>query len=115
MANNPHHMDNLKPFVKGDPRRINKPKGARHISTWIQEMMNDESFETLLLDSRKGYIEFKGAPLRAIIQTATRLSIAGDSRWADWLARHGWKPELDITSAGQPISFNNGVPRPKDD
>lgn len=102
----------FKPGQSGNPK--GKPKGTKHISTWIQDMMNDESFETLLMHPTKGYIEFKGAPLKAIIQTATRLSIAGDPRWADWLAKHGWKAELDITSGGEKISFNNGVPRPSD-
>jgi len=34
MANKP---ENLKPFVKGDPRRINKPKGARSFKTIFEE------------------------------------------------------------------------------
>lgn len=96
--------DNLKPFVKGhDPRRGVKQKGVKHISTWIQEMLNDPEYQTLLLDNKKGYVPYKGAPLKAIIGTATRLAIAGDPKWAEWLAKHGWKQELDITSLGEKI------------
>lgn len=84
------------------PGGVNK-KGKKHISTWIQDMMNDEEFETLLQHPTKGYIEYKGAPLKAIIQTAQRLAIGGDQKWAEWLAKHGWKQELDITSAGEKI------------
>jgi len=32
--------ENLKPFVPGDPRRINKPKGAKSMSTWLRLMLN---------------------------------------------------------------------------
>ncbi len=83
---------NLKPFTGADdPRRANgPPKGTKHISTWIQNMLNDEDFETLLDHPTKGYIEFKGAPLKAIIQTAMRKAIGGDKQWADWLATHGY-------------------------
>lgn len=30
------------------------------------------------------------------------------------LSKHGYIEQSDVTSGGQPISFNNGVPRPND-
>lgn len=86
---------NLKPFTGADdPRRANgPPKGTKHISTWIQEMLNDEEFETTLLDSKKGITEYKGAPLKAIIGVAIHKSIHDKDKgniWAEWLAKHGY-------------------------
>lgn len=88
---------NLIPPVKGEVRNPKgKPKGTKHISTWIQDMLNDEQFEAVLLDSSKGSIEFKGAPLKAIIMVALQRSIAGDQRWAEWLAKHGYGNTLNV-------------------
>lgn len=113
MANNPNAAANLKPFVKGDPRRINKPKGSKHLATWIQELMNDESFKANVQQGLH-IVEYKGAPIKAIIQAQIRLAMNGDTKAFDALAKYGWKQELDITSGGEKISFNNGVPRPND-
>lgn len=88
---------NLKPFKKGhDERRGSKPKGTRHISTWIQEMSQDESFQVYLQHPTKGYVEFKGAPLKAIIQTALHKAAAGDKDAREWLAKHGWKQQIEF-------------------
>ena len=86
---------NLKPFTGADdPRRANgPPKGTKHLSTWIQDMLNDEEFETMILDAKKGMIEFKGAPLKAIIMVAMRKAINDPktgTAWAEWLAKHGY-------------------------
>lgn len=94
---------NLKPFTGADdPRRMNgKPKGTKHISTWIQEMLNDEEFETLLVDSKKGIQDYKGAPLKAIIKTAIHKSLHDKEKgqaWAEWLAKHGYGTKLTITT-----------------
>jgi hypothetical protein len=86
---------NLKPFTGADdPRRMNgKPKGTKHLSTWIQDMLNDPEFETTLLDSKKGIQNYKGAPLKAIIGVAIHKSIHDKDKgtqWAEWLAKHGY-------------------------
>jgi hypothetical protein len=87
---------NLKPFTGADdPRRSNgKPKGTKHLSTWIQEMMNDEDFETYLQDAKDGWKPFKGAPVKAIVRVAMIKSLAGDKQWADWLANHGYGQKM---------------------
>lgn len=80
-----------KPGQSGNPK--GKPKGTKHISTWIQEMLNDEDFETNILDAKKGMIEYKGAPLKAIIGVAMQRAIQdpkGGQQWAEWLAKHGY-------------------------
>lgn len=96
MANPNPPLENLekgkwKPGQSGNPK--GKPKGTKHISTWIQEMLNDEEFETVLVDARKGAVEFKGAPLKAIIGVAMHRAIHDKDRgqqWAEWLAKHGY-------------------------
>lgn len=93
---------NLKPFTGADdPRRGTKPKGSKHISTYIKEMLSDEDFEALLLDSKKGAIEYKGAPVKAIIAVAIQKALFDKEKgqqWADWLAKYGWgsKNTLDV-------------------
>lgn len=94
MPNNPNAVDNLIPAKKGEVRNPKgKPKGTKHISTWIQEMLNDEEFETVLVDAKKGAIDYKGAPLKAIIKVAVHKAIHDKERgqqWAEWLAKHGY-------------------------
>lgn len=81
--------ENLKPFTKNDPRRINKPKGAIHLSTRIQNMLNDPEFTAEhVVDGKK--ITFKGQPAEAIIKTAVIRATQGDKQWADWLANNGY-------------------------
>ena len=91
----------FQPGVSGNP--AGKPKGSKHISTWIQEMVEDEEFTTYIQDARDGYIEYKGAPMRAIVKSATIKAIAGDKDARDWLAKYGYKKEIDVTSNGDSI------------
>lgn len=86
----------FKPGKSGNP--AGKPKGTKHLSTWIQELMNDEEFEANLIDAKKGLIEYKGAPLKAIITVAITKAVNGDEKAREWLAKYGWKTQLDITT-----------------
>lgn len=97
----PNKDTQFKPGQSGNP--AGKPKGAKHLSTHIQEMLNDEEFETLLSHPTQGYIEFKGAPMKAIIKTAMIRAMSGDNKWAEWLAKHGYGTNLDITSNGETL------------
>ncbi len=67
------------------PGGVNK-KGTKHLSTWIQEMMEDENFELKLKD---GTI-FRGAPIKAVIKTAIAKAMSGDQRAFDMLGKYGW-------------------------
>lgn len=99
-------IDNLVPFKKGDdPRRGSKPKGAKHISTWIQDLLNDEKFEGLLADPKNGWKEYKGAPLKAIIDVMAVKAMQGDVKAFDALAKHGWGQKLQLSNDPEnPIS-----------
>lgn len=89
--------DNLVPFTGADdPRRGHKKKGSKHISTWIKEMLEDEEFEAILVNPKGGFIEFKGAPLKAIIETARFRAALGDVKWAEWLAKYGYGSTLKV-------------------
>lgn len=100
---------NLKPFNKGaDPRRGSKPKGSKHLSTWIQELLNDEGFEIGMLDSNRGYILYKGAPIKAIVGVAIQRALNDPKdgiKWATWLATFGYGRKVEVEP-------NRGLPQP---
>lgn len=87
------------PGKSGNPK--GKPKGTKHLATYIQEMLTDEKFEAMILDSKKGAIEYKGAPIKAIIAVAIQKALFDKEKgqqWAEWLARHGYGTKLTITA-----------------
>lgn len=87
-----------KPGQSGNP--AGKPKGSKHISTWIQELLNDEDFT---LDNFMGQGKaFKGAPIAAIMAVAVSNALQGDHKWAEWLAKYGYgqKYEVDQNVSG---------------
>lgn len=92
---------NLKPWRPGQSGNpAGKPKGTKHLSTRIQELMNDENFEAKIYDSRMGYDEYKGVPLDAIIYVTINKAVNGDERAREWLAKYGWgqKYKIEATS-----------------
>jgi len=103
------NSQNLIPFTGADdPRRMNgKPKGTKHLSTHIQEMLNDDSFELKLKDGTL----LKERPIAAIIKTAVAKSISGDNKWAEWLAKHGYgeRIKLEIEDSRKDILEKYGL------
>lgn len=86
-------LDNLKPFNSETGRqagRKSSKKGVKHLSTHIQDMLNDPNFELKLKD---GTI-LKEMPMKAILKTAVAKSISGDTRAMDWLAKYGYGQKL---------------------
>lgn len=83
---------NLIPFSGADdPRRMKgKPKGTIHLSTHIQNALNDPDFELKLKDGSV----LKEMPIKAIIKTAIAKSVSGDTRAMEWLAKHGYGDKL---------------------
>jgi hypothetical protein len=101
MGNPNPNTSGLTPFSGvDDPRRINKPKGAIHLSTRIQNMMNDESFEANILDPKIGIKAYKGTPAQAIIQVALTKALAGDAKMMEWLAKYGYGTKQEIEHTG---------------
>lgn len=88
----------FKPGQSGNPD--GKPKGTVHLSTHIQNALNDENFELKLKD---GSI-LKEMPIKAIIKTAIAKSVSGDTRAMEWLAKHGYGEKLNVEMQN-PISL----------
>jgi len=99
--------ENLKPWpkgVSGNPKGA--PKGSKHISTWIKEIMEDEDFQFELLTAEgKKELSFKGAPVKAIINVAIQKALGGDHRWAEWLGKHGYGTKIDLSLDYGPNPF----------
>ncbi len=92
----PNPDTQFKPGVSGNPK--GKPKGAKHLSTHIQEMLNDEGFTMWLQDAREGYKEYKGAPMKAIIKTALIRAATGEKESREWLAKYGYGQKLTLAN-----------------
>jgi hypothetical protein len=87
----------FKPGQSGNPE--GKPKGTKHISTHIKEMLEDPNFELKLKD---GSI-IKGRPMQAIIKTAIAKAVSGDMRAFDMLGKYGYGTKVDVTTGGDKL------------
>lgn len=112
MANNPRAADNLNPVTTSEEAAAlgakggAAKKGKKHISTWIQELLEDEEFTAQIQEGYK-IIDYKGAPIRAIVRAQAIKALNGDTKAFDVLNKYGWSPskqEIDITSLGEQIS-----------
>ena len=84
-----------KPGQSGNPDGL--PKGSKHLSTWIQEMLNDDTFSFKVRKEPKGQTEeYTGAPIQAIIGVAIYRSMLGDKDAREWLAKHGYGTKLIV-------------------
>jgi hypothetical protein len=91
---------NLKPWKSGQSGNPSgKPKGTKHLSSYIREMMVDESFEHKLED---GTI-LKGAPVKAILNVLVLKAINGDMKAIDLLGKYGYGTRIDLTSDDKPL------------
>lgn len=106
MGEFPNKDTQWKPGQSGNPAGL--PKGTKQLSTWIQELMNDEEFEFIILSGRgkgknsRSQLSYKGAPIKAIIGVAIHKAIKGDQKWAEWLAKHGYGSKI-ILGAEDPV------------
>lgn len=91
----PNPDTQFKPGESGNPD--GKKPGTKHLSTHIQEMLNDPDFALKL---KTGEI-LKGRPIEAIMKTAIAKGISGNVQWAEWLAKHGYGSKL-IIETGDP-------------
>lgn len=103
MANNPR-LDEVRKATQFSTTRqpaipggVNK-KGSKHLSTWIQDLLNDDEFEANILDAKKGMVEYKGAPVKAIVQVAVAKAINGDDKAREWLAKYGFGTKLELAN-----------------
>lgn len=91
----------FKPGQSGNPKGL--PKGTKHLSTWIQEMLNEEISFKIKSDPKGELEEFKGVPIKAIIAVAIHRAMLGDKDAREWLARHGYGTQL-VLNIGDPVN-----------
>lgn len=115
MANPNPNMKNLIPFVKGKTGNPNgRPKGVKNWSTIIQKLLADEELADKVVKTKPSYWNSLPAKNGATLIVVAMMikAMAGDKNAADWLAKTGFKQEIDITSDGEPITalvrFVNG-------
>jgi len=84
----------FKPGQSGNPAGMKR--GFKHLSTHIQELLNDEEFETMLPDRLNGWTQYKGAPVKAIVKTATIKAVQGDDKAREWLAKYGYGTKVEL-------------------
>lgn len=95
-------------FKKGESGNpAGKAKGTVHLSTHIQNMLNDPEFELLLEDKIEGFKKYDGVPIKAIITVAVRHASAGDTKWAEWLAKYGYGQKFELEHLGEIVTGNN--------
>lgn len=91
---------NLKPWKPGQSGNPNgKPKGTKHLSTRIQNILQDENFSQKLSDGTV----LKGAPVEVILRVLVVRAAEGDLRAFDLLGKYGYGNKLDVTSDGQQL------------
>jgi hypothetical protein len=71
-----------------------KPRGTKHLSTWIRELLEDETLESKL---KNGQV-IKTAPIKAIVGVLITKALAGDMKAFDMLGKYGYGTKLDLTS-----------------
>ena len=78
--------------------------GSRHLSTIIREVLENIDWAKTTLknkDELKRLYGNKGWD--AIVYVATTKAMAGDAKAMEWLAKHGYGQNIDITSNGETI------------
>lgn len=75
-----------------------KPKGTIHLSTHIQNMLNDPEFEIWLQHPIEGVKKYKGVPVKAIIATAIIKAANNDAPAREWLAKHGYGSTINLNA-----------------
>lgn len=97
----------FKPGQSGNP--AGRPKGYKHINTWIQELVSDEEFEAVIVDLKSGFQDYKGAPMKAIIKAIINEALAHPEprvRQAarEQLMKYGWPTKNEVTGEdGAPL------------
>jgi hypothetical protein len=102
MANPTPKTDHLQdtqwqPGQSGNP--AGKPKGTKHLATYIREMLTDENFEQKLKDGTV----IKGAPVEAIVRALIIKASKGNLRAFDLLSKYGYGTKVDVTSDDKPL------------
>jgi hypothetical protein len=82
-----------------------KPKGTKNLSSWIREMLEDESFTQKLKNGKT----VKGAPVQAVVKTLIEKAIQGDMKAFDLLARYGYGTKVDVTAVSTNVNLSTDL------
>lgn len=97
------NLQNLRSWQPGQSGNPNgKPKGTKHISNWILQMLEDESFYKKI----SGISIQEGAPVKVIVQSLILKAMDGDLKAIDLLAKYGYGTKHDVTLGYEPFTFN---------
>jgi len=92
-----------KPGVSGNP--TGKPKGTRHLSTWIKDALESESvvyeLPTIVADGT--------LPIEAMIAAMIQRAINGDVRAFEVLSRYGYGLKVEHVSVELPRPILGGL------
>ena len=78
--------------------------GSKHLSTLIREIgENIEWDKTTLKNKEQMKALYGNNGWKAIVYVAMTKSMAGDAKAMEWLAKHGYGQNIDITSNGETI------------
>lgn len=109
MAENKGHA-NLKPIH--DTERAKEvgalggaaKKGSKHLSTIIRELADDIDWSKTTLNNKDELAKKYGKNgLKAVAYVALTKAMTGDTRAMEWLAKHGYGSNIDITSNGETL------------
>lgn len=91
MTNN---LKSWQPGQSGNPK--GKPKGTRNLSTWINDLLNDDQ----LLKKYMGDQYAKEIPIQAIVTSLIIKAVNGDVRSFEILAKYGYSNKIEISTPG---------------
>ena len=98
----PNEDTQFKPGQSGNP--AGKPKGSKHLSTIIQELANDIDWDKTTLKNKEELKKKYGKNgFKAVAYVALTKAMTGDVRAMDWLAKHGYGTNIDVTSGGEAL------------
>lgn len=100
---------NLIPAKKGEIRNPNgKPKGTRHLSTIIRNIMEDIDWgKTNLKNKDEVQAKYGTKGWDALTYVAVTKAMAGDPQAMKWLADNGFGKKIDLTTDDEPITGIN--------
>lgn len=84
----------FKPGQSGNPAGL--PKGFKHISTHIRELLEDEEFEGFIVNNTGGMTEYKGKPIKAILRAMAIKAMSGDARAFEALSKYGYGTTVEV-------------------
>lgn len=65
-------------------------------------MLNDEEF-TATIRQGMNIVEYKGAPIKAIVAAQIQMAVNGDAKAFELLGKYGFGAKVDVTTNGKDL------------